>query len=91
MLIVNTLDKAIGKWTKTDEETKSILDYIITKRDDEKDIKQFYIDKEKEIVSFRIVKDRSNVEVETIYSDHNVITMKMNYNKTYQKELEEGK
>ena len=73
MIILNSHNKCKGLWTRIEGNKKSIIDYIITSEENEKNVNEIVIDENKTNTPFHIVKNR------TIYSDHCSIIVKMNW------------
>lgn len=70
--IINKSTVCEGLWTRTEGKNRSIIDYVLTSKEDEKHVYKMIIDENKNFTPFHIVKNR------TIYTDHCTIIVKMN-------------
>ena len=70
--IINKSDRCEGLWTRKEGNNKSIIDYVLTAKENEKHVDKMIIDENKTFTPFHIVKNR------TIYTDHCAIVVKMN-------------
>ena len=73
--LVNSLPVCEGKWTRIEKETKTIIDYAITRTRDRDGMSLALIDEEKTITPYRI-------SDKIVYSDHCAILMEINWAKT---------
>ena len=71
LTILNTTKECKGKWTREQNENKSIIDYGIVKKKNERDTKEVIIDEEKNMAPYKITKEGN--EFRKTYSDHNAI------------------
>ena len=84
LTVVNSLKCTKGLWTREQGDSKSIIDFVITKTEDETDILNMIIDENKWISPMRIIKkDGINT---IVYSDHNVIKISINWTTGYTSE-----
>ena len=72
MVAVNEGSKCKGKWTRVEGDTKSIIDYVLTK-DSDAVIREMIIDEEKEFSVYH------RTDGETTYSDHNSIIIHLDW------------
>ena len=77
MIIPNATDKCKEMWTRVQNNSKSILDYILIEEEDKEYVKWLMIDEDKAKTPFRIVK--RNDRIKTIYTDHNAIMGKFSW------------
>ena len=68
LAMVNNHEECIGKWTRKENNSYAILDYIIINEEHMEKIKKVVIDEEKESTPYRVVKEGGKVK--TIYTDH---------------------
>ena len=68
MIILNATDKFKGRWTRKQNNSKSILDYIMINEEDKEYVKWLMFDEDKTITLFRIAKRKDEI---IIYTDHN--------------------
>ena len=73
LIIANALQKCKGKWTRIENDKKSILDYLIIDEESEAAITNIEIDEEKYHTPYRIEALRK------IYSDHCAIISTLNW------------
>ena len=73
--VINLGEKCKGKWTRTQGESRSVIDYVLAKDTDDM-IECMFIDEERMISVYH--KDGSR----TIYSDHNAIEVKVDWRAT---------
>ena len=66
--ILNKSEVCKGKWSRVEGEKKSILDYVLMKKEDEKALLSMLIDEDKVFAPGGI-----NEEKEAVYSDHNTV------------------
>ena len=78
MIILNATDKFKGRWTRKQNNSKSILDYIMINEEDKEYVKWLMFDEDKTITLFRIAKRKDEI---IIYTDHNVIMGKWSWRK----------
>ena len=71
--ILNCHKACKGIWTRIEGNQKSVIDYIMVGKENEKNIKEITIDEGKHITPFHIVNNR------TIYSDHCAIVCEANW------------
>ena len=71
--ILNSIDVCEGTWTRTEGDSKSIIDYVLMWKEDVKAVQKMRIDEEKEDAPIGYVDGKMT------YSDHNVITLKINW------------
>ena len=84
LTVVNSLKCTKGLWTREQGDSKSIIDFVITKTEDETDILNMIIDENKWMSPMRIIKkDGINT---IVYSDHNVIKISINWTTGYTSE-----
>ena len=74
-----------GLWTREQEKDKSVIDYVITDKKYFSTIKGMYIDQNKEYTTFKIERKESE-DIKKIYSDNNVIILKVDFMTEMQKE-----
>ena len=74
-----------GLWTREQEKDKSVIDYVITGKKYFSTIKGMYIDQNKEYATFKIERKESE-DIKKIYSDNNVIILKVDFMTEMQKE-----
>ena len=74
-----------GLWTREQEKDKSVIDYVITDKKYFSTIKGMYIDQNKEYATFKIERKESE-DIKKIYSDNNVIILKVDFMTEMQKE-----
>ena len=72
LTIINGEEQCKGKWTWIKKNKKSILDYVITRKEDLAEVENMYIDENKIVTPYRI--DGKS----TVYSDHSMMTVKTN-------------
>ena len=73
MIVINSHNKYKGLWTRIEGNKKSVIDYVLTSKENEKNVNEMIIDDNKTITPFHIV---NNI---TLYSDHCSIIVKMNW------------
>ena len=76
MIILNSLEKCRGKWTRNSGREKSIIDYIMIGEEDENGVESIIIDEKKEKSLYRL--RRSNGITHQIFPDHNVMSSVIN-------------
>ena len=69
MEIINGHPKCKGLWTRVEDETKSVLDYVIINKDHVESVEEMKIDEEREITPY----SKGSIEGERTYTDHNTI------------------
>ena len=69
-----------GLWTREQGKDKSVIDFVITSKKCFTTIKWMYIDQNEEDATFKIERKESG-DIKTIYSDHNVIILKVDFMK----------
>ena len=74
-----------GLWTREQRKDKSVIDYMITDKKYFTTIKGMHIDQNKEYATFKIQRKESG-DIKKIYSDHNVIILKVDLMTEMQKE-----
>ena len=72
--ILNKSERCKGKWTRVEGESRSILDYVLVKKEDEGALCKMIIDEDKEWAPGGI-----NEEKETVFSDHNTVMCEFNW------------
>ena len=77
MIILISLQKYRGKWTRSCGREKSIIDYIMIEEEDENGVENIIIDEKKEKSPYRM--RRSDGIAHTIFPDHNVMISLMNW------------
>ena len=68
--ILNTTDKCEGLWTRTDGNSKSVIDYILVDHQSETAVEEMVIDEDKEFAP---------MTADSVFSDHNVMLAKFNW------------
>ena len=76
MVLINSLDVCKGRWTRIEKNKKSILDYVLVKKEDAQYVKEMEIDEDKLSGAYSVKGQRKNPKV--TYSDHNLIKIHMN-------------
>ena len=76
--LINSSEICNGVWTRKDGNKKSVLDYVLMEREGEKLVTMMKIDEERNCTPYRIVEGRK------IYTDHNTITIDINWSMRYQ-------
>ena len=84
LILVNSMELTNGIWTREEKGAQSIIDYIIIRRDDESDVTDMIVDEQKVLAPFRVAKDDNGI-IKTIYSDHNVMMLKIKMLTEYKK------
>ena len=84
--VTNMGDKCQGKWTRTEGEKKSIIDYVLTKDTDDM-IKYMIIDEEKQYSACH----RESSDGKICYSDHNSIILQIDWMATLRSINKENK
>ena len=69
--------KCKGKWTRKQEEERSIIDYVIASQEYMENIKSMEIDEEKQYGLYKI--EPSNKQMKKTYSDHNTILTNLDF------------
>ena len=77
MIILNSLEKCRGKWTRSSGRAKSIIDYIMIGEEDENGVESIIIDEKKEKSPYRL--RRSDGITHQIFPDHNVMSSVINW------------
>ena len=77
MIILNSLEKCRGKWTRSSGREKSIIDYMMIGEEDENGVESIIIDEKKEKSPYRL--RRSDKITHQIFPDHNVISSVINW------------
>ena len=77
MIILNSLEKCRGKWTRSSGREKSIIDYIMIGEEDENGVESIIIDEKKEKSPYRL--RRSDGITHQIFPDHNVMSSVINW------------
>ena len=70
LCILNKSDQCFGLWTRTDEKSKSVIDYVLIDQDSDSAVDKMVIDEAKEFAP---------KSVDSQYSDHNAILAKFNW------------
>ena len=76
MIILNSLERCRGKWTRSSGREKSIIDYIMIEEYENR-VESIIIDEKKEKSPYRI--RRSDGITHQIFPDHNVMISVMNW------------
>ena len=74
-----------GLWTREQGKNKSVVDYLITNKNYFTTIKGMHIDQNEEYATLKIERKESG-DIKKIYSDHNVIILKVDFMTEMQKE-----
>ena len=69
--ILNKSDLCQGMWTRTDDKTKSVIDYVMVDEGSEKAFKEMIIDENREFAP--------STSEEEMFSDHNVMVAKFDW------------
>ena len=77
LVIVNGTERCSGKWTREENGSKAILDYVMINEDEIEAVEKMIVDEGKVVAPMRIKDDDGNLR--TIYSDHNVISIRINW------------
>ena len=86
MKIVNEKQEICkGLRTREQGKDKSVIDYVITDKKHFTTIKGMHIDQNKEYATFKIERKESG-DIKKIYSDHNIIILKVDFMTEMQKE-----
>ena len=72
--ILNATESCKGLWTREEKGKKSVLDYVLIKKEDVGAVEKMYIDEGKHITPYT----KTSTEEKT-YTDHNTITVKINW------------
>ena len=75
--IMNGSKKCKGLWTRKEGESKSVIDYVIMKEEDEEAVRHMIVDEEKEFTPY---KSTETSHEERMYTDHNAIEVVVNWN-----------
>ena len=75
MEILNTHPKCKGLWTREEKGSKSVLDYVLVNKEHQESVEEVIIDEEKVITPYT----KGNSVDERTYTDHNTITIKLNW------------
>ena len=73
LTILNTLVICEGKWTRTEGDSRSIIDYILLDNEDEEVVKSIVIDEDKEFSPVGYLDNKIT------YSDHNVLLAELDW------------
>ena len=76
LLILNAKPNCQGKWTRSQEGKKSVIDYAITKQEDEDILTSMEIDEAQEYTPYR--KLNENCTLKKVYTDHCTIILQLN-------------
>ncbi len=76
MELMNATDKCKGLWTRSENGSKSVLDYVLISKENCDRVIQMQIDEEKDLAPLRVKKDKGSI-TKTVYSDHNVILLRL--------------
>ena len=77
LCLMNSEESCKGKWTRIEGNEKSVLDYVITRKEDKEIFKEMVIDEDKQITPYNV--DESGIENRCIYTDHCMIKLKINW------------
>ena len=77
MIILNSMKKCRGKWTRSSEREKSIINYIMIGEEDENGVESIIIDEKKEKSPYRM--RRRDGTSHQIFPDHNVTSSVINW------------
>ena len=77
MIILNSLEKCRGKWTRSSEKEKSIIDYIMIGEENENEVESIIIDEKKEKSPYQMRK--SDGITHQIFPNYNVMISVMNW------------
>ena len=69
LVVMNYSEKCVGKWTRVERNTRSVIDYVLTSNDCY--VNHMMIDEEKDFSVYYHKKEQG--ETKKIYSDHNAI------------------
>ena len=75
MIILNSLEKCRGKWTRSSGRENSIIDYIMIGQEYENGVGSIIIDKNKERSQYRMRRSVTH----QIFPDHNVMISVINW------------
>ena len=84
-LVNKEQEKCKGLWVREQGKEKSVIDYVITDKKYFTTIKGMYINQNKEYATFKVERKESR-DIKKIYSDHNVIILKVDFMAKMQKE-----
>ena len=85
MKLVNEKEEICkGLWTREQGKDKSVIDFVITSKKCFTTITEMYIDQNQEYATFKIERKESG-DIKKIYSDHNVIILKVDFKTEMQK------
>ena len=88
MKLVNEKEEICkGLWTREQGKDKSVIDFVITSKKCFTTITGMYIDQNQEYATFKIERKESG-DIKKIYSDHNVIILKVDFKTEMQKKKE---
>ena len=88
MKLVNEKEEICkGLWTREQGKDKSVIDFVITSKKCFTTITGMYIDQNQEYATFKIERKESG-DIRKIYSDHNVIILKVDFKTEMQKKKE---
>ena len=73
LIVVNGTKECEGMWTRDEKGNKSVIDYILVGREDEKRISKMKIDEGKLMTPYRVDSEKKKV-----YTDHNAIMVTYN-------------
>ncbi len=76
LVMVNATEMCKGLWTRVEKNQRSVLDYVLVTKENLEIIKEMIIDEEKEFAPLRIKEQKG--ELTKVYSDHNVIILRLN-------------
>ena len=76
MIILNSLEKCRGKWTRSSGSEKSIIDYIMIGEEDENGVESIIIDEKKEMSPYRL--RRSDGITHQVFPNDNVMSSVIN-------------
>ena len=77
MIVLNCLEKCLGKWTRSSGKEKSIIDYIMIGEEDINGVESIIIDEKTEKSPYRM--GRSDGITHQFFPDHNVMISVMNW------------
>ena len=76
LLILNAKSHCQWKWTRPQEGNKSVIDYAITKQEDEDILTSMEIDEAREYTPYRRLNE--NATLKKVYTDHHTIIRQLN-------------
>ena len=77
LAIVNASPKCTGMWTRDENGSKAVLDYVLIEEDELETVEKMIIDEGRVVATSRIKEDEGTLR--TVYSDHNVISIRLNW------------